>query len=1286
MVQSSWDNAPVEYSDPYWQGLARKYATQYGVPEELVLGILLRGEKTNADQVGSKGERGPFQFMPDTRQSFIDKHNIDPWVSPDANAEAAVIHLKESLDKYKDRPEPERMWLAAAEYNGGPDFAKKPAAVEYANRVTSAQPAERIVPDMPGMTGRPDLRARMDEIRARSARQPGRTLTPQESSNAFSAYAAYARGEMNEAQRKEYEEGVSNGTFPLPRGVSELKFGIAAEKAPAKEPPAASESALRRYIGGVRNDPMVSDRFTEEERIDFEREVARGNIRVPEGFRLTQTTMPGSFDSFMERFSGKARATAETQTLPSYIQMPEIAAADTLRGIMLSGKAEEIKNVITSTSPDVTVRQDAKGNYIFKSAMDGKEYAIRPGAEWSDLLRVAPAVGVGLATAPAAAAAMPAGAGAIALGAATGAAGQLGIEALRTATGMLGEEQTLGGALGRTAIATGLGAAIPGAGAVLRAARPMATAARGAPAVMPEPMPAALQAVPEAPPMAPPPAQAARAPVVKPTQQPPVVPRFKAGPTASPVPEVEPPAGEFVTVAPGQFRYVGPISGTAREIPMPPPAPVAAAVPDNEFVMVRPGEFRRVGPMPEEAVEVPSRIAPQEFEMVAPGEFRRVAPAPAAAMSPEEVAYAGRRAAQEAREGFAMGRPGEFRRTTPTPPTAVAIDEVRAAVRQPPEPPSEWLASVRAAAIAAPDQPSVANKQFWADMRAAATEPPKFVEDAVERAVAKADAPLVVDEILPAPTAISHQGLDATSDDLRRLLARASGAGALGRGSKKAQVELAQALNIDQASVEAAARLGVLEHMPPDYFSTETALRQLFQAVRSVRGKAGAAVKDAAQSIIRGVESYYGKLGAKADIKAFSDDVRSGMTSQREKLVKVEDDLWNELRSSIPGGTPIKPTATLGLIKDRLSSRNLSSETLKPAEKQIIRTLSGKKITYDILNDIRKNIGTKTVGSVWADSDEALNKLYYSKILEDQGALAEKLGAADVFDAARAATRARKALEDDMKILFAQKMDNELIGTLTGATKALETGQADKFASIVRAVPKEYRKDFIATGIVSTFGNVKNDAVKITNFIKWYDGIKKNQKAMATMLGSLDEADRAALKNGLEDTYKVFSTYNNAANQVVNTGLMGSIEKALEAVMQPQGIVGRIMLYSMQGAYQVFSGALQARFGVGGSVANSIMRGITGMRQSVLSKADDLIADPAFTKLAFEQASGTVKQETIKQVARSSRFRKYASAVMDRPMTDATELERFLMSMLPVRGVTFGQERPGGRKQQPSMQ
>jgi hypothetical protein len=150
----------------------------------------------------------------------------------------------------------------------------------------------------------------------------------------------------------------------------------------------------------------------------------------PEQWAASQPKPMGFFEGIAESVTGRARATPETQTLPEWTGMPELnqmslSSFKSALGTLLSNPAETVQ-ILQSNFPQLGVRQDAKGNFILRSSVDQKEYAIPPGFTAGDIPR---AIGGLLAFTPAGRATTIAGA--------AGKAGltQAGIEATQAATG-----------------------------------------------------------------------------------------------------------------------------------------------------------------------------------------------------------------------------------------------------------------------------------------------------------------------------------------------------------------------------------------------------------------------------------------------------------------------------------------------------------------------------------------------------------------------------------------------------------------------------------------------------------------------------------------------------------------------------------------------------------------------------------------------------------------------------------------------------------------------------------
>lgn len=139
---------------------------------------------------------------------------------------------------------------------------------------------------------------------------------------------------------------------------------------------------------------------------------------------------PSMLEQVGDVFTGNLRETPETEALNDWAGMPELNelsmnSFQTALSTMMTNP-EETAGIIKAQYPDVQMRTDYNGNFILKSSIDGKEYAIKPGFKPSDIPRALGSV----------AAFTPAGRATGVIGqAAAGAATQAAIEGTEAASG-----------------------------------------------------------------------------------------------------------------------------------------------------------------------------------------------------------------------------------------------------------------------------------------------------------------------------------------------------------------------------------------------------------------------------------------------------------------------------------------------------------------------------------------------------------------------------------------------------------------------------------------------------------------------------------------------------------------------------------------------------------------------------------------------------------------------------------------------------------------------------------
>jgi hypothetical protein len=206
--------------------------------------------------------------------------------------------------------------------------------------------------------------------------------------------------------------------------------------------------------------PSVAAPDDEPLALDPTQQVQPQEQQANQGFLGTLKNIGGNI---VESVTGQERATEATRTLPAWTSMPELnsfsfASALTGLGTLLSSTDQAVE-IIKSNFPATEVMQDEKGNFILRSSMDGKDYAIPPGFAMGDLPRAIGGV----------AAFTPAGRATTILGAGGRAAGtQAAIEAAKVGAGAQFRPEE---SAKEIAIAGALEAAVPGGSRIVQAIR-----------------------------------------------------------------------------------------------------------------------------------------------------------------------------------------------------------------------------------------------------------------------------------------------------------------------------------------------------------------------------------------------------------------------------------------------------------------------------------------------------------------------------------------------------------------------------------------------------------------------------------------------------------------------------------------------------------------------------------------------------------------------------------------------------------------------------------------------
>lgn len=515
----------------------------------------------------------------------------------------------------------------------------------------------------------------------------------------------------------------------------------------------------------------------------------------------------------------------------------------------------------------------------------------------------------------------------------------------------------------------------------------------------------------------------------------------------------------------------------------------------------------------------------------------------------------------------------------------------------------------------------------------------------------------IAPEVPPAAPAAPRPSAPAMSADEMVQATRAAARG--GIGSQGAQARLAEAAAPNPETIAAAQRLGIAEHLQPDHVTTSQAFRELSQAVKSIPSsalreqeiKGLQAVAERATRIIDDA----GRM-PRAEVNA---TVRTALQDTVTQLEGAADKLYDRLRQVIPARTQATPETTLTFINRRLEDLGGERAALTSLERRILTRLSPKEDgtgpTYALVDDLRREAGRATRGQgPFKDADTGLAKQINRLLTDDLNGVAERFGAKELSDAAKALVRQRKGLEDDMTALFGRDLSNSLLARMDQAFQGVAKGDVTKLAQFIEAVPKELRQQVMASGLASAFNKAARDgSLNFATYANWWKGLEQNRQAMTLIMANLPRESRQQLR----DLAKVSDGISSALRERITTGRINVIRDQLQPA---DTLAQRIFQVAQRSAVGAPLEALTTGMGMPGTglaagITSALMK--TG-KSEPLKAADTLLASPEFQAMAkatVEQSTPKMEQ-AARRMAQSRAFQGFAEkAAAPRELNAATQ-------------------------------
>jgi hypothetical protein len=509
----------------------------------------------------------------------------------------------------------------------------------------------------------------------------------------------------------------------------------------------------------------------------------------------------------------------------------------------------------------------------------------------------------------------------------------------------------------------------------------------------------------------------------------------------------------------------------------------------------------------------------------------------------------------------------------------------------------------------------------------------------------------------PAAPAAPRPAAPAMSGDEMVQATRAAGRG--GIGSQAAQARLAEAAAPNPETMAAAQRLGIAEHLQADHVTTSQAFRELSQAVKSIPSsalreqeiKGLQAVAERATRIIDDA----GRM-PRADLNA---TVKTALQDTVTQMEGTADKLYNRLREVIPARTQATPESTLSFINRRLEDLGGERAALTSLERRILTRLSPKEDgtgpTYALTDDLRREAGRATRGQgPFKDADTGLAKQINRLLTDDLNGVAERFGAKELSDAAKAIVRQRKGIEDDMVALFGRDLSNSLLSRMDQAFQNVTKGDVTKLAEFINAVPKDMRQQVMASGLASAFNKAARDgSLNFSTYATWWKGLEQNRQAMTLIMSNLPRESRQQLR----DLATVSDGISSALRERITTGRINVIRDQLQPA---DTLAQRVFQVAQRSAVGAPLEALTTGMGMPGTglaagITSALMK--TG-KSEPLKAADTLLASPEFQSMAkatVEQSAPKMEQ-AARRMAQSQAFQDFAEkAAAPRELGAATQ-------------------------------
>lgn len=489
------------------------------------------------------------------------------------------------------------------------------------------------------------------------------------------------------------------------------------------------------------------------------------------------------------------------------------------------------------------------------------------------------------------------------------------------------------------------------------------------------------------------------------------------------------------------------------------------------------------------------------------------------------------------------------------------------------------------------------------------------------------------DVVAPAQTqaAISGEGTEAA---LRGVV---EDSGTAARRSAGGTQSFAAQINPDQQVLESARRLGVDDALTPGAYSNNPAYRAFENAMGSLPSRETYHAQRAA----------IGRLGEAADtfIRDFGGSVDKSFANQQvvgsyNNLIggikKQENKLYDAVREAIPTRAPVTAKNTLDVIHSYADDLG-GMDNLPSVMKGLVKRLDNSESTptYGLLDYVRKEIGNAGSGrGAFKDEQQAMRDRLYASLSDDQGVAAASFGARDVWDAAKAMSSQRFAVQDAAKDALGKDLQGDVISKMQQQLVNMAKGSGTGFKELVNNLPPDVRQQAVVTAMnkaFTSFAKSPGQQIGIPGFYKWYTGMSRNKSNMQALSRTLGyEATKR-----LSDLAQVAKGMQRLGSEKIYSA--SQIDRLLADFDKGGGIVSK--LYDV-GRKVATAEGVSSSIGLPGIGTASVVGGLlTAPKTSAVQAADKMLASQTFRAMTKASASPAARAAAERQLVRSSVYR-----------------------------------------------